>query len=208
MTLKEKAYKQLRHQIITGELKPGEFLTERALEEKCGMSRTPIRSALERLRTEGFLKLSPNQGIVVEELSVKKVVDIYDLRAAFESHIVRKLSIRGLTEDEIFLIRQNLEQQKMWMDLGDNDAFIAKDTEFHLLLAQIYGNNEIIKIMHQNYDKLQSNALRVSYKSIDSVNKMHEDHVRICELIIEGNQEEAANKVANHLEYGKRSLVE
>ncbi|HHW41408.1 MAG TPA: GntR family transcriptional regulator [Syntrophomonadaceae bacterium] len=207
MTLKEQAYKQLRRQIINGELKSGEFLSERFLEEKLGMSRTPIRSALERLQVEGFIKVSPNQGIIVEEMSIKKVVDIYDLRVALESYVVRKLSIRGLKEAEISLVRQNLEEQKKWMELRDEDTFINKDTEYHLLLAQIYGNDEIVGIINQNYDKLRINALRVLYKNADAISKMYEHHVCIFELIIKRKEEDAAKEMANHLEYGKHILV-
>src|SRR6185437_11004753 len=60
--LKERAYEEIRRLIVSGRLAAGTFLTERQLAAQLGMSKTPVRSALERLETEGFVRISPQQG--------------------------------------------------------------------------------------------------------------------------------------------------
>src|SRR5690625_5051169 len=92
LTLKDKAYLKIKQLILKGELKPGEFITEREFVNRLGMSRTPIRSAFDRLEIEGLINNSPNKGPIIAEISVRKAVDIYDVRIALESHVVKQLA--------------------------------------------------------------------------------------------------------------------
>ena len=71
--MKERAYADLKRMILDGELVPGSFLAERQLAARLGMSKTPVRSALERLEAEGFLSISPHQGAIVRELAVREI---------------------------------------------------------------------------------------------------------------------------------------
>jgi len=71
LTLREQAYISIRTLILSGELKAGEFLTERFLVEKLGMSRTPIRAALEKLDHEGLANYTPNKGLSVADISLR-----------------------------------------------------------------------------------------------------------------------------------------
>ncbi|WP_054948778.1 GntR family transcriptional regulator [Numidum massiliense] len=207
-TLKEKAYIELRNLILKGSLEPGEFLTERSLVERLNMSRTPIRSALERLEAEGFVKQSPKQGIVVEELSIKKAVDIYDLRMALESYVGKKLAVSQLPEKGIYLLRQNLAEQKKYMETGDYTGFVAKDYEFHLTLVRLYDNKEIINIIEQIQDRLYQIAIKVLRKDAERIVVSYEDHQRIVENILNGEGEKAATEIVNHLDFGKRILIQ
>ena len=87
--LKEQAYEQIKSRLLNNNYPPGSFLAERRLAENLGMSKTPVRAALERLELEGFITVSPQQGIVVRELSVREIADQYELRAALESYTLR-----------------------------------------------------------------------------------------------------------------------
>ena len=79
--LKEQAYAALKERILTGAFPSGELLSERQLvAELGGMSKTPIRAALERLEADGLVRISPQQGILVREISIREIVEIFDLR--------------------------------------------------------------------------------------------------------------------------------
>src|SRR5690554_4437429 len=108
------------------------------------MSRTPIRSALERLESEGIVNYTPNKGIIVPELSIERAVDIYDIRMAVESHIVSKLAVGSLSEENTSWFKENLNQQKEYLDTKNIEKFTAMDSAFHRKLAYVYGNKEII----------------------------------------------------------------
>ncbi|MGG0716254.1 GntR family transcriptional regulator [Robertmurraya massiliosenegalensis] len=206
LTLKEKAYIELKKQIVDGFYKPGEFLTERELVEDLKMSRTPIRAALERLVLEGFINHSPNQGLVVSELSLNKAVDIYDLRIALESHIVKKLSIRDWTDEEKNWFMNNLQGQEKCLEMRDYSEFTTLDAEFHKQLVVLYENSEILKIMENIQDQLQLIAIKVLRKESTRMVQSYKDHLEIYQHIIAGKPE-AAELMATHLEFGKRILI-
>jgi DNA-binding GntR family transcriptional regulator len=206
-SLKEKAYEQIRKLILAGQLKPGEFLTERALVERFQMSRTPIRSALEKLEAEGFVRQSPNQGIIVEQMSINKAVDIYDLRIAVESHVVKKLCAANLTADQEQWCRDNLDGQKSYMETGDSDNFTILDSAFHKMLAEMHGNNEIITMMEQLQDKQYMIAMNVLKKDATRIVISYKDHVDVFEAILAKDSRQAEECIIRHLEFGKRILV-
>ncbi|TLS50927.1 GntR family transcriptional regulator [Paenibacillus antri] len=206
-TLKEKAYDEIRRLILRGELKAGEFLTENSLVERLKMSRTPIRAAIERLDADGHLTYIPNRGIFVSEMTIDKVIDFYDFRMAIESHVVKKLAARPLQADEIAWFRDNLRRQNECIAAKDNHAFTVEDSAFHRQLTAIYGNKEILLTMERLQDKLYRIALNVLQKDSDRVQVSYEDHVSIFENILEGKVEDAADRMTQHLEFGKRILV-
>lgn len=207
VTLKERAYQELRRLIINGELKQGEFLTERSLAEKLEMSRTPIRSAVERLESEGLVSYTPNKGIFISEMSLNKVVDFFDFRMAIESYVVRKLAIQSLSEEDRSWFEENLGQQQDCLKRNDYSLFTELDSEFHRKLARVYGNSEVIQVMERLQDKLFQIALKVLRKDNSRIHASYNDHVHIYGCILKGDPDEASKEIIQHLEFGKRILL-
>lgn len=207
VTLKEQAYLKLKELIVQGELKSGDFLTERTLVDMLGMSRTPIRSALERLDAEGLANYTPNKGLIVAEMSIRKAIDLYDYRIALETHVVRRLAERYWEEEDDLWFRSNLEEQERSMLAEDNVAFTTADAAFHRKLAQINGNSEIESAMDRLQDKLYQVANTVLRKERNRIRVSFEDHTQIVQFIRDGNGAAAAEAMERHLEYGKRILI-
>ena len=207
ITLREKVYDQLRELIIYGDLKPGEYLTERALAEKMQVSRTPIRSAIERIEADGLVSYTPNRGMIIAEVSINKVVDFFELRSIIESHVVRKLASRSKSSEDFKWLQDNLESQKVFVEQKDYISFTKADSEFHRKLVQTYGNGEMIQIMEKLQDRLFQLALNVLKKDNERICASYEDHRSILNYIMEGNGEEAAQKIVQHLEFGKQILI-
>src|SRR5437870_2186503 len=90
--LKERAYSEIKRRILDGGFAPSTFLSERQLASQLAMSKTPIRAALERLEMEGLVVVSPQQGILVRDLSVHEIADLYEMRAALETYVVRAVA--------------------------------------------------------------------------------------------------------------------
>ncbi|WP_435171355.1 GntR family transcriptional regulator [Paenibacillus glycanilyticus] len=207
ITLKEKAYIQLRQLILNGDLKPGDILTERTLVEMLEMSRTPIRAALERLDAQGLAKYTPNKGLVVAEVSLKRAIDLYDYRIAIESFVVRKLSALIWDPSDIKWFEENLREQECCVSSDDHAGFTKADTLFHHKLAEISGNDEIVAAMAKLQDMLYQIAMSVLRKDRARIKVSYEDHVRIFESIRSGAPEQASKQMEDHLEFGKRILV-
>ncbi|MCM3626135.1 GntR family transcriptional regulator [Paenibacillus glycanilyticus] len=207
VTLKEKAFIHLRKLILNGELKPGEVLTERTLVEMLEMSRTPIRAALERLDAEGLANYTPNKGLVVAELSLRKAIDLYDYRIAMECFIVRKLAAMELEKNDLKWFEQNLRQQEIHVEKGDQALFTEADTQYHRKLVEIYANSEIIQAMERLQDQLYRIAIGVLRKDRTRISVSYNDHVRIFQYIREGDADKASQAMEEHLEFGKRILI-
>jgi len=204
--LKDRAYDEIMRSILDGRLKPGSFLAERALADQLGMSKTPVRAAIGRLETEGFVTVSPQQGIVVRELSIREIVDHFDIRMALESFVVRRIAGR-LTNDQAILLRQNLSDQEKQVDAGNVPDYYALDAGFHMLLCRFSDNQEIMRVMEHQRLKLHRIIVGVLSQDTGRLRSGFEEHVGIAVAVIEGNSDRAADLIIKHLEFGKRILV-
>ena len=143
-----RAYEEIKRLIVSGEFPPDTFLSERQLAARLGMSKTPVHIALKRIETEGFVVISPQQGIVVRGLAPADILDQYELREAIESFVVRKLA-GTLDAPRVALLRQSLSEQEAALRGGDFARCLELDAAFHLLLASLLGNgfNSILAIL-------------------------------------------------------------
>src|SRR5262245_25517969 len=144
--MKVRAYNEIKQFIQRGDLAPGSFLAERQLADQLGMSKTPIRAALVRLEAEGFVTISPQQGILIRDLTVPEIVDQYEIRAALETYVVRTLAGK-LTADQVARLRENLAAQEALTPEVDAAPGVALDVEFHTLFSEFLGNREILGVM-------------------------------------------------------------
>src|SRR5258706_11327592 len=106
------------------------------------MGKTRVRAALPRLEMDGFVPVSPQQGIVVREPSIHEIVDLFDIRIALETFVVRRLA-GNLTPEQTTKLRANLDAQARAVKDHDNEAATRLDTDFHLLLCEFLDNREI-----------------------------------------------------------------
>src|SRR5215469_14007133 len=83
------AYNSIKEYILEGRLDEDSRLTEEFLSTQLGISKSPIREALNRLETEGLIRIEPRKGAYLRRLSVDEVAELYDLREALEAHVVR-----------------------------------------------------------------------------------------------------------------------
>ena len=87
--LSQKVYRALKTEIIKGSLKPGTKLSEGKIAKQLGVSRTPIRETLKQLAAEGFVKMNPNQAVVVSNASLEDVQEVLQIRGVLEGLATR-----------------------------------------------------------------------------------------------------------------------
>lgn len=206
--LKDRAYDELKELILTGVYAPGTFLSERQLASQLGMSKTPIRSAIERLEMDGFLIVSPQQGIVVSELSLQEIIDHFEIRVALETFTMRRLAGR-LSDDQLKRLQKNLEAQARCAKQGAQgvDRYRQLDTEFHVMLCDFLSNQEIIRVMWRLRDKLARVIYRVIQARPERMTSSYQEHTGILEALMEGDGELAATRMEEHLGWGRRFLA-
>ena len=204
--LKEQAYQQLKQMLLDGTYPPGVFLSERRLAEELGMSKTPVGAALQRLDAEGYVTISPQQGIVVREMSLREIKDHYEIRMALEPFIVRHLA-GTLNHAQIAEMEKNLTDQAICLEANDIPGHVAHDRDFHLLLATFLGNQEILRVMEHQRDKTYRVTIQISLRHPLRIRDSYAEHLAIAEALLAGNGAAAAEQMEKHLNIGRQFIL-
>jgi len=201
-SIKDILYERLKTAIIKGELKPGERLIEQELSEMFDVSRTPLREAIQKLETEELLTRVNSGGVKVSELSERRLKEIYDVRRAIESMVIKHVALKW-TEKDINELAAIVEKVKETLNFKKDEEFsvlkrLSLDSLFHTKLCEIYGNQVCIKMLNQ----LQNQINRYSFIAMHHNQRFYEaskEHLELYELIKERRDEEAAEKMIEHI---------
>lgn len=197
-TLKSQAYSQIKEKIIKGDFRADGYTSENKLVAELGMSRTPIREALHRLQSEGFVKILPKQGIVIQEPSIKETNDYYELRLAIETFAIRKL--KGLiTEEDFAKLGSIIDNQKKACELRDYSIWMEHDIAFHALLLEIVGNRLFIQLMSNIRDRLSKDIFKRRELFQEGIN----EHIEILKALKRGDYIRAEQALTEHILGGK-----
>ncbi|MCX8998379.1 GntR family transcriptional regulator [Rhizobiaceae bacterium BDR2-2] len=174
----DRVYSELKSMAVRFELKPGQRLNEGDLAKRLGVSRTPLREALNRLNIEGFLRFSPGKGFFCRELDPHEIFDLYELRKALEISAVR-LSVERARDADIDALLDFLDATGP--DPGDRDSveLVELDEHFHEGLMAMSGNAEMMRVLKNINDRIRF----VRWIDMDRANraKTQADHRAVLE---------------------------
>lgn len=205
-TLREEAFRQIKERIVQGEWGGGTFLSERRLSETLQMSKTPIRSALDRLEMMGLVKLMPNQGFVVQEVSLKKIMDIYELRLSLETFAVGRLT--GNMDRAFFeRIDANLEQQAEAAEREDIVGYVELDRQFHEAIIDGMANEEYADAMSRIQDKFLMAVRTTFYKNKGRLWGSLEEHRKIRDALVGDDPSHSERLIRAHIEFVKQIML-
>ena len=192
----------LRSQIVSLALPPGTVINRAELQERFGLSSTPIRDALLRLQEEGFVDIFPQSGTVVSTIDLTSARQAQFLRRSVEREVVRTLA--GASDaDLIRRLRSTMAQQKALADLGELEGFEDLDQGFHRAMYEAAGVPDLWTIVRRNsgqIDRLRRLHLPVPGKAHQIV----ADHEAIVDAIAGGDPPRAEGALCDHL---SRSLA-
>jgi DNA-binding GntR family transcriptional regulator len=142
----DRVYEQLKAMSVSFELKPGERLNEGELAKRLGVSRTPLREALNRLNTEGFLRFTPGKGFFCRELDAHEIFDLYELRKSIEVASVR-LAVKRAKDEDIDALLAFLDATGP--DPGERSSIelVELDETFHERLMAMSENAEMLRVL-------------------------------------------------------------
>jgi DNA-binding GntR family transcriptional regulator len=142
----DRVYEQLKAMSVSFELKPGERLNEGELAKRLGVSRTPLREALNRLNTEGFLRFTPGKGFFCRELDAHEIFDLYELRKSIEVASVR-LAVKRAKDEDIDALLAFLDATGP--DPGERSSIelVELDETFHERLMAMSDNAEMLRVL-------------------------------------------------------------
>jgi len=137
--LSELAYSEIRKRIIFQDLESGQTIDEMSLTRELKLGRTPIREAVQRLAREGLLKVLPRKGILVSELSLDTLRQVFETRSPCEAQIARLAALRAEASD-IERMEEALSGVDQLIDEKRFRALLEADERFHLSLADAAKN--------------------------------------------------------------------
>lgn len=182
VSLTEKAYLELKRQILDNELPPGTQLMESELAELLDISRTPAREAMTRLEVEGLVEVRSRHGMIVKPISVTDMEEIYAILTGLESTAAWQAAQRDHSPEIMDQLRQSVD--KMDQALADEDLrlWASSDEEFHRLLVSMSGNERLMKLV----DQFIGQAHRVRMLTLNlrpKPSKSNEDHANVMKAI-------------------------
>jgi DNA-binding GntR family transcriptional regulator len=127
---------QLRERILDGSFAPGEQISEVQLAARLGMSRGPVREAVQRLAQEGLLVSHRNRGVFVVELDVGDIEDVYRGRRAVEKEAASTVNERGIPAGLVARLETILQNIERFMNAGDWPKLAREDLHFHETMVE------------------------------------------------------------------------
>ena len=204
-SLEESVYLRLEEEILSGYLKHGETLTENALANRLGVSRTPLRASLHRLAEEGLIDLVPNRGAVVIGIGDEELVDIYRIRMRLEG-LASAEATRRISADDIKRLHDTLDLTDFYISRSDTENIKELDSEFHNIIFRASGNRFLCKTLtelHRNIRFYRKRSLAVTERLV----KSSAEHREILSAIERGDAEEADRLTYLHVESALNNLL-
>lgn len=196
-SLSDRVYYHIKDLILSGELRPGEKVSEEKIATRFGVSRTPIREALKRLEEYGLVRIKPRAYAEVVSLQPDEAEDVSNVRAALEVLAVELLAERG-TEDDFDAIANLADQCDERLAADDIAGTFEKDSDFHLEIARRTRNPHLCEIFEKLDSKVQMLRL-VLHLPHDRLRTFVHQHQGIVSALRQRDAEQAHLLMRRHI---------
>lgn len=203
-TFSQRTEAVLRDMILEGSLPAGERLNEVALANALGISRGPLREAVQRLAAEGLLTVISHRGAFVRTFDKREVEELYDLRTALETHVARLVCERATDEQVEGLVK--LVEGAARALTKDPDGAYPSDRDFHAALLAVVGHPAIERALLDCQRQI-SLARGLSAKDPSRARRAQDEHHALVEAIAARDGDAASSLMRVHLEEARRSAV-
>ena len=193
---------ELREMIVDGRLPAGERINEVRLSEWLGVSRTPLREALNRLSAEGALTSTPRLGYFVRPLTLEEFEQIYDIRPILDPEALR---LAGLPPPE--RIERLEELNRELAAVRDPEQAIALDDAWHMELLDDCPNRVLVELIQNMMQRTRRYELALM-RETRNVIRTTEDHGRILAALRDKDLSAACAALKHNMQSGRASIVE
>ena len=191
--LKKHAYDIIKDRLINCIYEPGSFLNESLLATDLGLSRTPVREAINRLESEGLVKIFPKKGIYVTDIQLKDVLQIFQARLEIEP-VALRMAAPHLPLEELQKFQNTFMQEFPDMQNG-----FRLDTAMHLFIIEYCGNHYIIDMMHKLFDD-NTKVVIASKQNLTQIHDARLEHLEIINAMIDKEYDKAQELMRAHIE--------
>ena len=196
------AYNRIKQDILEGRLDPEKRLTEAMLSEQLGISRSPIREALNSLATEGLITIESRRGASLRRFSRKEMNDLYDLRKLLEMQAALTVEI---TPKLISTLEDSVGRTQDYLNDNKKLEFIEEDMFFHSEIAKATHSQPLVSVLENIQNQIW--LCRCSTYNL-SASGAPQAHRSIVEALKRGDRSAAKKAIGNHVEYVRQQLMD
>lgn len=201
----QRAYDALRDEILGGTFAPAQPLGEEELSARYGVSRTPVREAIRQLGFDGLVTIVPRRGVFVREISMRDILEIFQIREAIEGYALDTCA--GAVEREQLLALEKDVSELQHAPAPSEEAVSTVDIRFHDMLLVELGNQRMIEFLDRQ--RLQIMRFRaISLKSADRRKRVLDELLSIINHLIASENDEARRCLIAHLQTGRDIILD
>lgn len=212
--VRERAYNDLKSDLLSGRFAPGERLTEEHLAKSLGVSRTPVREALHKLESEGLVKPLESRGFYVARDSREELEDLFDIRAALEGYAIR-LICTGISAETINQLNGLIKKAEDAIAREQLDEIFEYNTQFHDILHNVISRKTRFHTLIADTRKYVLRYRKDSLHYLDGARRIIEGHKKIllaislkdpelCERVMRQHIREAREEALHKISEKKR----
>jgi DNA-binding GntR family transcriptional regulator len=187
---------RLRQAIITGAIRPRERIRVADLERKFGVSHIPIREALRRLQSEGFVEVSPRRTTIAAGVDLNDLANIYDLRRIIEIEIGRR-SVSRMTKDDVEAVRRALASFQEVANDPSSAQFWERHRNFHWALLAPAANPTVKRVLDYLWQSSER-YVRLFVSTFATMDTVMDLHVELYEACTGGDLTTFENALTRH----------
>jgi len=203
--IRDIAYEQLKHAIITGQIPAGSRIVETVYADQLHISRTPLREALRKLERDGLVEYVMRRGVVVHAFTTEDVEQIYTIRNALEMLTLPDI-IANATAEDIASLREKLAKMDRYQAVDDVESLSPLARDFHTSLTAISGKKRILRVIEGQDEYIR----RFSAMAIQQENRRvaaHEEHHRLVDYVEKRDLESFEKLMRTHIERSKENCL-
>ncbi|MDI2028116.1 GntR family transcriptional regulator [Saccharopolyspora sp. TS4A08] len=202
--LRETVYEAILELIITGELKPGQHLVEKELAEALGVSRQPVREALQWLKKDEWVDLRPGYGAFVHSPTPEEADQLLGVRTLLEAESARLAALHA-TKDGVAALKQIYKRGVAALKADDIDAVVAANSELHATITELSGNKVLIELASQINRRVRWYHTPVA-KSRGK--QAWDEHSALIDAIAKKDADTAATLMREHTEHTRKTYLD
>lgn len=208
--ISDEVYKVLKEKIFSKQFVPGERLNLLELEKRLGISRTPLKDALNRLAGEGLIVIEPRRGTFVTNPTCREIAESFDVRRVLEVYAV-SLAANNMTKGDLDRIRSIVRNLGELVKTGNwqkiYQKYVLLDRDLHQLILEIAGNERLKEIWDQINTHVQMSRIRYgrTESELAQAQQEHEQFLKACEA---GDLAAMQKAISDHIDRAKRSLLQ
>lgn len=206
LSLGSQAYQELKRIILEGRVAPGEKLNEGDLARALGISRTPVREAINRLGKEGLVEIFPQRGAFVVQSTERDIFELFLIRENLEG-LAARLAAERITESSLARLEACIQGFKEPFSQKDIQRYAREDFKFHQSIVNLSDARRLIQLVSSLHDHIR--IFRLTTRGLsDRMKSSLGEHRSIIEALRKKDPEESEQRMRQHIRRVRDGVME